>query len=348
MEERMTGLERFLAALAGGMADRPPVWMMRQAGRTLPEYRALRERYSFSDLYQTPELAAEVTLQPLRRLPVDAAILFSDILVVPEAMGIDVTFNPAPVLTPTISTRGDIEALRPATPETSLGFVAETLSRVREEIGDTHAMLGFSGAPFTLACYMCDGSGSKGFPKTHAMMYRDPALLDDLLTRITEAVIAYLRMQCAQGITAFQVFDTWAEVLSPETYRRFALPAVQRVFRALRTTGVPSIHYLKGAAHLLDAAAEAGADVMSVDWRISLEQVRGRLGDEALVQGNLDPHTLHADPDTIRKGVWRMLDMTCGRGHIVNLGHGLSPDLPLDGIEAFLDGVRTWAEARRT
>ncbi len=342
----MTSLERFKAALAGGMADRPPVWMMRQAGRTLPEYRALKEKYSFSELYRTPELAVEVTLQPLRRLPVDAAILFSDILVIPEAMGIDVTFNPAPVLTPTIETRADVEALKPAAPETSLAFVAETLSRLHEEIGETHAILGFSGAPFTLACYMIDGIGSKGFPKTNAMMHRDPALFDDLLTRITEATIAYLRMQCAQGITAFQVFDTWAEILAPEAYRRFALPSVQRVFRALQSTGVPSIYYLKGAAHLLEASAEAGAQILSVDWRLSLERVRAHLGDRALVQGNLDPHTLHADPETIRKAVWRMLDMTGGQGHIVNLGHGLSPDLPLAGIEAFLDAVRTWAEAR--
>ena len=342
----MTPLDRFRAALAGGMADRPPVWMMRQAGRTLPEYRALKEKHTFSELYRTPDLAVEVTLQPLRRFPVDAAILFSDILVIPEAMGIDVTFNPAPVLSPVLSTRADVEALHPATPEISLGFVAETLSRLREEVGDTHAILGFSGAPFTLACYMVDGIGSKGFPKTQAMMFRDPALFEDLLTRITEAVIAYLRMQCAQGITAFQVFDTWAEVLSPETYRRFALPAVQRVFRSLASTGVPSIYYLKGAAHLLDEAALAGADVLSVDWRISLERVRSRLGDGALVQGNLDPHTLHGDPETIRRAVWQMLDMTGGQGHIVNLGHGLSPDLPLAGIEAFLGAVGTWAEAR--
>ena len=244
------------------------------------------------------------------------------------------------------SRRADVEALRPAEPETSLAFVAETLSRLREEIGTTHAILGFSGAPFTLACYMIDGIGSKGFPKTNAMMHRDPALFDDLLTRITEATIAYLRMQCAQGITAFQVFDTWAEILSPEAYRRFALPSVQRVFRALQSTGVPSIYYLKGAAHLLEASAEAGAQILSVDWRLSLERVRAHLGEHALVQGNLDPHTLHADPETIRRAVWRMLDMTGGRGHIVNLGHGLSPDLPLPGIEAFLDAVRTWAEAR--
>ena len=342
----MNGLGRFRAALSGGLADRPPVWMMRQAGRTLPEYRALKMRHSFSELYRTPKLAAEVTLQPLRRFPVDAAILFSDILVIPEAMGIDVTFNPAPVLSTTIAARSDLDALRAADPQASLGFVAETLARVRDEIGTEHALLGFSGAPFTLACYMIDGIGAKGFPKTCAMMHRDPTLLDDLLTRISHAVIAYLGMQCAEGITAFQVFDTWAEILSPEAYRRFALPHVHAIFEALRPLGVPSIYYLKGAAHLVEPAAAAGADVLSVDWRISLERVRACLGDETIVQGNLDPHALHGAPESIREAVWRMLDMTRGRGHIVNLGHGLTPDIPLAGIEAFLDAVHTWGEAR--
>ncbi|MBM4373288.1 MAG: uroporphyrinogen decarboxylase [Deltaproteobacteria bacterium] len=342
----MRSLDRFLAALAGEAVDRPPAWLMRQAGRTLPEYRSLKDRYSFAQLYRTPELALEVTLQPLRRLPVDAAILFSDILVVPEAMGVEVTFHPAPVLSPVIASRADLERLRPAEPHETLGFVAETLALLRREVGSTHAILGFSGAPFTLACYMVDGVGSKGFPRTMAMMHRDPDLFLDLLHRLTDAVEAYLRMQLREGITAYQLFDTWAELLSPEGYARFARPFVRRIVEALAPQGVPSIYYLKGAAHLLPEAAGARADVLSVDWRVSLARVRQVLGSGAVVQGNLDPATLHAPPAVIREAVGRMLDMTGGRGHIVNLGHGLTPDIPLEGVEAFLDAVAAWAEAR--
>ena len=336
---------RFQAACRNESVDRPPVWIMRQAGRTLPEYRALKEKYTFWELCRSPELATQVTLQPLRRFPLDAAIIFSDILVIPDAMGVGVNYTPSPVLSPMISSRSELDSLVSRDVGVALKYVADAIRSVSSEIGNEKALLGFSGAPYTLACYMIDGIGGEGFPRTRAMMFRDPGLLKALLERLAEMVGDYLEMQIEASIDGFQLFDTWACDLSEAEFREFALPYANRIFERLAGKGVPSIYYINGIGNLLEAAAEAGSALMGIDWRISLAEVRRRLGDNQVVQGNLDPFTLHGSAELIRARVFDMLDQTGGRGHVVNLGHGLSPGIPLAGIEAFVNSVYQWAEA---
>jgi len=316
--------------------------MMRQAGRTLPEYRALKEKYSFWQLAQTPELAAEVTLQPLRRFPVDAAIIFSDILTVPAAMGLNIDFTPAPVISPVVATRADVNALKTPDVGVSLDYVTGALRNVIGEVGEEKAVLGFSGAPFTLACYMVDGLGAKGFIKTRAMMYRDPALFTDLLNKIGDVVADYVQMQIEAGITAYQLFDTWVGDLPGEEFRRFALPAVARVFERLSGKGAPGIYYINGIGNLLEDAAGCGSQALGIDWRVGLGDVRKRTRPDMVVQGNLDPVALFGKPEEIRRKVFEMLGQTGGQGHIANLGHGLSPDTPIEGIAAFVDAVVEW------
>lgn len=338
----MNSLERFRAACRSAPVDRPPVWMMRQAGRTLPEYRALKEKHTFWQLAQTPELAAEVTLQPMRRFPVDAAIIFSDILTVPSAMGLDIDFTPAPVISPVMASRSDVEALKVPDVTVSLDYLDRALRTVIGEIGREKAVLGFSGAPFTLACYMVDGLGGRGFVKTRAMMYQDPALFTDLLTKIADVVADYVQMQIEAGITAYQLFDTWVGDLAREEFRRFALPAVARVFERLSSKGTPGIYYINGIGNLLEDAAQCGSQALGIDWRLSLAEVRRRTGPDTVLQGNLDPLALFGKPAEIRQKVFDMLNQTGGRGHIANLGHGLSPDTPTEGITAFVDAVVEW------
>jgi uroporphyrinogen decarboxylase len=341
----MNGKERFTAAAKGRPVDRVPVWMMRQAGRTLPEYRALKEQYSFWELCHSPELAAEVTLQPMRRFPLDAAVIFSDILVIPAAMGIDVEFLPAPRLARTIRSREDVESLVRPDAEKALGYVGAAIRNVVRELDDERAVLAFSGAPYTLACYMVDGTGSKGFVQTRAMMHEEPALFESLLDRLTDAVGDYLESQLAAGAAAFQIFDTWAGDLYPEAFRRFVQPRVTKLFERLQRSGIPGIYYINGVAHLLDDAAACGSEVLGIDWRLPLRVVRERFP-ERPVQGNLDPAALFGTAEAIREGVYRMLDATGGRAHIANLGHGLTPTTPLAGIEAFVAAVQSWrAEA---
>ncbi len=347
----MNGLDRFRAACRAEFVDRPPVWMMRQAGRTLPEYRALKELHSFWDMCRTPELAAEVTLQPLRRFPLDAAILFSDILVVPAAMGMEIEFLPAPSFAWTVRSRSDIGRLTFPDVGSSLKYVADALGVIRRDVGDTHAVLGFSGAPYTLACYMVDGTGAKGFTKTRAFMHSDPEGFHQLLDRIARVVADYLRMQVEAGVTAFQLFDTWAGDLAAAEFKEFAAPYVARVVESLAGAGAFSIYYVNGIAPHIAPAAATGADVLGIDWRIELADARSRIaaamGGRLLpVQGNLDPALLFGSPALIRDKVKRLLDSTGGRGHIANLGHGLMPDTPLAGIEAFVDAVTTWPGAK--
>ena len=338
----MNSRERILAALTGKPVDRPPVWMMRQAGRTLPEYRALKEKYSFWELCRTPELAMQVTMQPLQRFPVDAAIIFSDILVIPAAMGIQVDFTPAPRLATTIASRSDVEALNWQGAEQSLSYVAEALRLVRQEMGDRKALMGFSGAPYTLACYMIDGIGSKGFTKTRTMMYEAPELMEQLLDRLTDAVEDYVTMQINAGIDGFQLFDTWAIDLDRPLFDKFVLPRMKRLFARLQAKGVPGIYYINGIGSLLEGAQLTGAQALGIDWRLPLGEVRKRLGPDQVVQGNLDPLALFSPPQQIRQAVNDMLAQTGGRNHVANLGHGLTPTTPLAGIEAFVQAVLDW------
>ncbi len=338
----MNSMERFENAARGLPVDRPPVWMMRQAGRTLPEYRELRERHTFWELCKTPELAADVTLQPLRRFPIDAAIIFSDILVVPRAMGQDVKFSPKISLSPAVESLSDLSNLQSPDVCKELGFVARALRIVINELGGEKPVLGFSGAPYTIATYMVEGGSSKHFEKIKAMAHKDPALLDKLLEKIGDVVAEYLAMQIEAGVSAVQLFDTWANELSPDDYERFALVPAAKVVSKLAKKGVPVIYYMNGVSAHLEASKQIGASVVGVDWRVSLRSVRERLGEKTIVQGNLDPAALFAPPDKIKEMTRNMIAQTGGTGHIVNLGHGVLPDTPLEGIAAFIDAAANW------
>ena len=342
----MQAKERFLNACRGLPVDRPPVWIMRQAGRTLPEYLQLREKYSFWDLCRTPELAAEATLQPIRRFGMDAAVIFSDILVVPAAMGLEVAFSPSLSVTPAVRTADEVDRLRQPDVAAELGYVAGAIRCVCGQGGPELPVLGFSGAPFTLACYMVEGGSSKHFQHLKSMMYGAPEVFGRLMEKISAAVVDYLRLQIGAGASAVQLFDTWAGELGPADFRRFVLPWLQRITAALRAEGVPVIYYVNGIGNLLELAGQAGADVLGIDWRVELAEVRRRLGSARPVQGNLDPVTLFAPPPFIRERVFEMLDQTGGRGHVVNLGHGVLPETPLAGIQAFVDAVHQWGELR--
>lgn len=338
----MLSKERFIRACRFEEVDRPPVWMMRQAGRTLPEYRALREKHSFWDVCRSAELGAEVTLQPLHRFPVDAAVIFSDILVVPEAMGLDVQFTPKLAVNPPIRDTSDINRLDTAGIPKKLDYVGGVIRAVYKEIGHEKAVLGFSGAPYTLACYMIEGGSSKHFLKVRELMYHNRPVFEKMMDKLASAVIEYLYMQIACNVTAVQLFDTWAGELNPEDYRRFVLPVIQKIVSALKPKGIPIIYYINGIGNLLEFAKESGADAVGVDWRLTLADVRRRLGEDTVVQGNLDPALLFAPADEIRKRTHQMIAMTGGTGHIANLGHGLIPTTPVSGIEAFVKAVVEW------
>lgn len=339
----MDSVSRFLAAAGGQPVDRPPVWMMRQAGRTLPEYRALKERHSFWELCRSPELAAIVTRQPLARFEqLDAAIFFSDILVVPAAMGVPIDFLPAPRLASLVVDECDVRRLVEPDVERELGFVRDGLRQVVAELGGRKAVIGFAGAPFTLACYLIDGGSAKGFVKTRAFAHQRPVLFQELLGRLTAVVGDYLEMQLAAGADAFQLFDTWAGEAGPELFERFLLPSLNSLFQRLQSRGRPGIYYVNGIGPLLEQAHLTGAAVIGADWRVPLDEVRRRCGGERVVQGNLDPAALFGPPAEIAAAVRRMIGLTGGRGHIVNLGHGLPPEAPLTGIAAFLEAVAGW------
>lgn len=337
----MNSRERLLAACRSQPVDRPPVWLMRQAGRYMPAYRALRAQHDFVTMCHRPELSAEVTLQPIRRFGMDAAILFSDILVVPEALGQTIAFpEGGPTVTPPVRTAADLARLDGGAPVERLGFVAEALRRIRAELGPDRALLGFSGAPYTLATYMIEGGTSKHQLETKRLAWNEPALVDDLLARLAEVVTGYLRLQIEAGADAVQLFDTWAGDLAPEEFERFAVRPTQAIVKALRPLGVPIIHFVNGVASHLDAAARIGADVMAIDWRVDLAEVRRRLGPSQAVQGNLDPLLLLAPPAEITRRVRDVHARLGGApGHVWNLGHGILPQTPESGVEAFVQAV---------
>jgi uroporphyrinogen decarboxylase len=342
----MTSRERIGNALTCAPVDRPPVWMMRQAGRTLPEYLAIRERYSFWELCRTPELAAKVTLQPLARFPVDAAIIFSDILTVPAAMGMEVSFADGLALSPAVRDEAGLAALRTPVVEVDLGYVAGALRQTRRELGREKALLGFSGAPYTLATYMVEGGSSRHYSRIKALMFGSPSVYEKLADRLADVVVDYLGMQVEAGADAVQLFDSWAGELGPEDYRRFVLPGVQRIVEGVKPLGAPVIYYVNGIANVVDSVRETGVDAVSVDWRLTLREARHRLGRRVALQGNLDPAGLFAPPPEIERRVFAMLDETDGEGHVANLGHGLIADTPLQGIEAFVNATISWAAQR--
>jgi uroporphyrinogen decarboxylase len=333
---------------------------MRQAGRYLPEYRALRERHDFLTSCRTPELACEITLQPVRRLAVDAAILFSDILVPLPGMGVPVDFRPGPVLARLVRTRADVEALRVPEPEEATPFVAEAVRLVRRELPREVPLIGFAGAPFTLATYLVEGGGSAGFSGIKGLLVSDPEVAHALLRKCAETVSSSLAAQVRAGAQAAMLFDTWAGVLSPQDASTFAVPYARTVLERLREAAspVPAIYYAGDAAGWLEAAAGTGAQVIGVDWRIDLGAARRRLGPRVALQGNLDPAVLLGPVAEIRSRVERVLRSARGaedsparpgsgtpgpgpaRGHVFNLGHGILPQTPPEHARALVDAVR--------
>jgi len=327
-----------LDACWGKPVERVPVWFMRQAGRSLPEYRAVREKHGMFEIFRNPELAAEVTMQPVRRLGGDAAILFSDIVVPLAAIGIDIELQPGPVLSAPFRTMADLERLRPLEAEADMPYVLDT---VRLLVGELDVpLIGFAGGPFTLASYLIEGGPSKTQGRTKATMYAEPVFWAELLDRLAGIVVASLRAQVAAGAAAVQVFDSWAGMLSPSDYRRSVLPATRKVFAGLADLGVPRIHFGVGTGELLELFADAGADVVGVDWRVPLDAARDRLGAQVAVQGNLDPAVCLAPWPVVEEHAGAVLDANWGRpGHIFNLGWGVLPETDPDILRRLVDFV---------
>ncbi len=336
----------FLRACRGEAVERPPVWMMRQAGRYLPEYRAVRTRADFLTMCRTPELATEVTLQPIDRLGVDAAIIFSDILVVPQAMGLSFTMDEGigPVFDQPIRTPADLDRLRPMKAEEDLSYMLDAIRMTRRALDGRVPLIGFAGAPWTLAAYMIEGRGTKQFQRAKRVLYEQPAAAHRLLETLAENVGHFLVAQAAAGAQALQLFDSWAGALAPAEFRTFALPYLARAAAIARTAGVPLIVFAPGAGWALEEIAEATrADVVGVDWQVEARTARRRLARFGVsLQGNFDPCALYASPADIRRRTHEMLAAFGGRGHIANLGHGILPDIPVDHARAFVDAVQEW------
>jgi uroporphyrinogen decarboxylase len=341
----MTSRERFLAAVACEPLDRPPIWVMRQAGRYLPEYRALKARSSFLEMVKTPELATEVTLQPLRRFALDAAILFSDILVIPEALGqayhfrdeggIEMEFR--------LETRAQVDQLAPADAVPGrLHYVADALKLIKKELAGSRALLGFGGSPWTLATYMVEGGSSDDFERIKQLFYTERGTFDALLEKITAALIGYFKMQIAAGADAIQIFDSWGGIIAGPDYQAASLRWIREIVAALPRE-FPIILYAKGTAPQIIDQAFSGVRVLSVDWTNELQVVRRLVPGNVAVQGNLDPILLNTTPDIVRHETTRLLDSMRGtKGHIFNLGHGITPQAKIECMEALLETVTSW------
>jgi len=329
----------FLQACRGEATDFTPVWLMRQAGRYLPQYMAVRSKCTFLELCKTPELAAEVTIQPIDYLGADAAILFSDILTPVEPMGLKLDFVPGPVFESPVRSMADVEALRIPDPEEGVPFVMETIRILRRAFEGRVPLIGFGGAPFTLACYMVEGKGSKDFAHIKRMMYAAPEVYAALMDKITEMDRLYLNAQVRAGAQAIQIFDTWGGIVSPSDYAKYVLPYTKKLIDGLDRS-VPVIHFVKGAGTMLDLVRRAGSDVVGLDWHVNLGTARDTLGPQIAVQGNLDPTVLYAPHAHIEREVKRILDENAGRpGHIFNLGHGILPNVPPENAKFMVDCV---------
>ncbi|MGQ0571456.1 MAG: uroporphyrinogen decarboxylase [Armatimonadota bacterium] len=337
--------DRFLRACRRESVDCTPVWFMRQAGRSQPEYRALRERYSLLDLCRTPEVCAQVTLLPVTQLGVDAAILFADITLPLLGLGVpfDLVEGIGPVIERPIRTEADVEALRPFAPERDVPFVLEAIRLIRREA--TVPLIGFAGAPFTVASYLIEGRGSRDLLLTKRMLFQAPALWARLMERLTGATLAYLRAQVAAGAQAVQIFDSWIGALAPNDYETAMLPHMRRLFDGLRALDVPVIHFGTGTAGLLRSMAHAGGEVIGVDWRVRLGDAWAQIG-PAGIQGNLDPAILLAPFETVARAARAILADASGRpGHIFNLGHGVLPQTPQDHLRRLVDLVHQYSFA---
>ena len=333
----------FLQILRGQPADEIPVWMMRQAGRFLPEYRELRKKYSFFERCQTPELATEITIQPLRRLPLDAAILFSDILVVPQAMGLEVLLeeNIGPVLPQPVRTLDDLKRVHVPDVEDALHYVAQAVELTKQELNNLVPLIGFAGSPWTIFCYMTEGKGSKSFDLPKSLCFSNPEFALQLLDQITETTIAYLKMKVRAGVDAVQIFDSWGGLLAPEDYKMWSLPYIKRIVQALNEEfDVPVIVFAKGAYYALEDLAATGATALGLDWTCTPQYARQITQDKIVLQGNLDPSVLLGSKDYIVKRTTEMVAGFNRKKYIANLGHGMLPSISVDHAALFIDTIK--------
>ncbi len=339
--------DRMIRALLRQPVDMTPVWIMRQAGRYLPEYRATREKAGdFITLCKTPELACEVTLQPLARFPLDAAILFSDILTIPDAMGLGLSIveKQGPQFARPVRSKAEIEKLAVPDPETDLGYVMDAVRLIRKELGGSVPLIGFAGSPWTIATYMVEGQSSKEFSLAKGMLYEDPLTMHKLLDLLTRSITEYLNAQIAAGVQVVMVFDSWGGALSQACYAEFSLDYMKQIIAGLNCDAdgnrVPSILFTKGGGLWLDDIANAGSDAIGLDWTMDIGDARKQVGDRLAIQGNLDTAVLYSNPDAIRQEVGRVLaSYGQGNGHVFNLGHGIHPGINPDNVAALVDAV---------
>ncbi len=336
---------RFLKACRGEPVDCTPVWFMRQAGRYMKVYRDLKEKYSFLEMCRTPELACEVTLQPLDVLGVDAAIIFADILLPLEPMGTGLEFvkGDGPSIPRPVRTAKDVDNLKPVDAEGQLGYVGDAIKLVRSEISNKMPLIGFCGAPFTLCSYMIEGGKSRDFTTTKLMMYQEPETWNKMMDKVVTVLVDYLKMQVKAGAQALQIFDSWVGCLNPGDYERYILPYTRRVFEGLKDCGVPVINFSTGTSTMLPLIRQSGGDVMGFDWRIHLDDARQQIGMDVPVQGNMDPNILFAPIPLIKEKVLDILKRAEGKpGHIFNLGHGILQHTPVDHVKAVVDLVHEY------
>ena len=335
--------DRYIRAIYKKKVDRTPIWIMRQAGRYLPEYQSVRDKYDFITVCKTPELATEVTLQPIRRFEFDAAILFSDILVIPEAMGQKLEFmeNHGPKLSPQILNGKDVSTLTTDDIESRLTYVADAVRMIKKELNGMVPLIGFSGSPFTLATYMIEGKPTRNFRFIKQLMYTEPQLLHQLLDMLTTGVCRYLTMQLNAGVDAVQVFDTWGGIIPPHLYPEFSANYMKRIVTELKKFNRPVTLFSKGGLELILQLKDSGADMLGVDWMTDIREAKEQLGHYAALQGNLDPTILYGSRDIIKKEAFRILEIFKGEsGHVFNLGHGILPDIPVDHVSFLVDTVR--------
>lgn len=348
-DKASTKREVFLSAARGAQPQRVPAWIMRQAGRYLPGYQRARERFSFLQIAKTPELAAQVSLEPYEMLDVDAVIVFSDILIVAEAMGLPLQINDdGPRLENSIREISDVEKLRNFDPARETKFVGDAIRAIAAAVGPDVPVIGFAAAPWTLACYMVEGATRGEASLTKRMMYTEPALLHALLEKISRITSRYLKMQLEAGAAAVQIFDTWAGELSAHDYEVFELRATQEMISEIHAGTAPVILYAKNGGHLLPALARTGASVLSVDWRTDLAEARMKIGARIALQGNIDPAMLLSSEENIRFAVREAITKTRGVGHILNLGHGILPTTPVENAQAFVRAAREFSSVKLT
>lgn len=335
----------FLRACRRGPTDYTPIWLMRQAGRYMKEYRALRKKYSFLEMCKNPELAAKVTLQPIEKFKLDAAIIFSDILIPLEPMGVEFEFakGEGPVFHHPLRQMKEVEKLRIIEPEEEISFLMKAIRIVRKELEGKIPLIGFSGAPFTLASYIIEGGHSKNYILTKSLMYQDRPTWDALMEKLSEVLIRYLNAQIRSGVQALQIFDSWVGCLSPHDYEKYVLPYSKRVIEGV-SKGIPLIHFATSNSGILELMKRAGGDVIGVDWRVDIGEAWGRIGYDVAIQGNLDPVVLLAPVHLIEKEIKRVLDCVKGRsGHVFNLGHGILPNTPVENVAALVDMVHEYS-----